>query len=70
MTNTLVVIVKRLKVPRIKKILLFEMIFLVPNYTCLQNPWLGGYRPQIPVLPVLCPQLNLLNPFPPNKIPG
>ena len=23
---------------------------------------LGGYRPQIPVLSVLCPQLNLLNP--------
>ena len=30
-----------------------------------------GYRPQIPVLSVLCPQLNLLNtPPPPNKIPG
>jgi hypothetical protein len=27
-----------------------------------QNPWLGGYRPQIPVLSALCPQLNLLNP--------
>jgi len=35
------------------------MKFLVPNYSCLQNPWLGGYRPQIPVF---CPQLNLLNP--------
>ena len=45
------------------------MKFLVPNYSCLQNPWLGGYRPQIPVLSVLCPQLNLLNPRP-NKIPG
>ena len=45
------------------------MKFLVPNYSCLQNPWLGGYRPQIPVLSVPCPQLNLLNP-PPNKIPG
>jgi hypothetical protein len=22
--------------------------FLVPNYSCLQNPWLGGCRPQIP----------------------
>ena len=42
------------------------MKFLVPNYSCLQNPWLGGYRPQIPVLSVLCPQLNLLNP-PPKK---
>jgi len=39
------------------------MNFLVPNYSCLQNPWLGGYRHQIPVLSVLCPQLNLLNPL-------
>ena len=48
------------------------MKFLVANHSCLQNPWLGGYRPQIPVLYVLCPQLNLLNPPPPprNKIPG
>jgi hypothetical protein len=38
------------------------MEFLVRNYSCPQNPWLGGYRPQIPVLSVLCPQLNLLNP--------
>ena len=46
------------------------MKFLVPNYNCLQNPWLGGYRHQIPILSVLCPQLNLLNPPPPIKIPG
>ena len=45
------------------------MKFLVPNYSCLQNPWLGGYRPQIPILSVLSPQLNLLNPPPPKKIP-
>ena len=38
------------------------MKFLVPNYSCLQNHWLRGYRPRIPVLSVLCPQLNLLNP--------
>ena len=43
------------------------MKFLVPNYSCLQNPWLGGYHPQIPVLSVLCPQLNLLNPPPPRE---
>jgi len=42
-----------LKVPEIKKILLYQMKFLVPNYSCLQNPWLEGYRPQIPVLSVL-----------------
>jgi len=69
MTNKLVVIINSLKVPKIKKILLYEMKFLVPKYSCLQNPWLGGYRPQIPVHPVLCPQLNLLNPLP-SKIPG
>ena len=50
------------KLPKIKKILPYEMKFLVPNYSCLQNPWLGGYRPQIPILSLLCPQLNLLNP--------
>jgi len=61
MTNKLVVIIKSLKVQKIKKILLYEIKFLVPSYSCLQNPWLGGYRPQIPVLSVLCPQLNLLN---------
>ena len=43
------------------------MKFLVPNYSFLQNPWLRGYGPQIPVLPVLCPQLNLLKPPPPKK---
>jgi len=41
------------KVPKIKKILVYEIKFLVPNYSCLQNPWLGGYRPQIPTLSVL-----------------
>jgi hypothetical protein len=62
MTNKLVVIINNLKVPKIKKILLYEMKFFVLNYSCLQNPWLGGYRPQIPVLSVHYPQLNLLNP--------
>ena len=37
-TNKLVVIINSLKVPKIKKILLYEMKFLVPNYICLQNP--------------------------------
>ena len=53
MTYRLVVIINSLKVPKIKKSLTYEMKFLVPNYSCLQNPWLGGYRPQIPVLSVL-----------------
>ena len=67
MTNKLVVIVNSLKVPKIKKMLLYEMKFLVPNYSCLQNLWLGGYRPQIPFLSVL----NWIRwTLPPNKIPG
>ena len=53
MTNELVVIINSLKVPKIKEILLYEMKFLVPNYSCLQNPWLGGYRPPDPRC--LCP---------------
>jgi len=66
MTNKLVVIITSLKIPNIKKILLYEMYFLVPNYSCLQNPWLGGYRPQIPVPSVL----NWICWTPPNKVPG
>ena len=61
MTNKLVVVINSLKVPKIKRILLYEMKFLVPNYSCLQNPWLDGYRPQIHVL---WPQMYLLNPLP------
>jgi len=37
MTNKLVVIINSLKIPKVKKILLYEMKFLVPNYSCLQN---------------------------------
>ena len=66
MTNKLVAILNSVKVLKIKKILLYEMKFLVPNYSCVQNPLIGGYRPQIPVL---CPQLNLLTP-PPKKFLG
>ena len=65
MTNKLVVIINSLKVTKMKKILLYEMKFLVPNYSCLQNPWLGGYRPQIPFLSVL----NRICWTLPNKIP-
>ena len=67
MTNKLVVIINSLKVPKIKKILLYEMNFFVPNYSCLQNPWLGGYCTQITILSVL----NWICwTHPPNKIPG
>ena len=48
MPNKLIVIINGLKVPKIKKILLYGMKFLVPNYSCLQNPWLEGYRPPDP----------------------
>ena len=64
MANKSVVIINSLTVPKIKKSLLCEMKFLVPNYSCLQNPWLGGYRPQDPRSVVLCLQLNFLNPPP------
>ena len=33
---------------KIKKILLHEMKFLVLNYSCLQNPWLGATVPRSP----------------------
>jgi len=68
MTNKLVVIINSLKVPKIKKILLYEMKFLVPNYSCLQNHWLGDYRPQIPFLSVL--NWICWTPPTPEKIPG
>ena len=45
------------------------MKFFVQNYSCLQNPRVRGYRPQIPVPSLLSPQLNLLNP-PEKKILG
>jgi hypothetical protein len=38
MTDKLVVIINSLKVSKIKKILLYEVKFLVPNYSCPQNP--------------------------------
>ena len=38
MTNKLVVVINNIKVPKVKKMLLYEMKFLVPNYSCLQNP--------------------------------
>ena len=38
MKNKFFVITNNLKVPKIKKILLYEMKILVTNYSCLQNP--------------------------------
>ena len=46
------------------------MRFIVPNYSCPQNPWLGGYVPRSPFS--LSSVLNWIcwNPSPPKKIPG
>jgi len=71
MTNKLVVIINSLKVPKIKKILLYKMEFLVPNYSCLQNPPTRGLPPPDPRS--LCPlSATLFFETPPtlNKIPG
>jgi hypothetical protein len=38
MTNKLIVVINSLKYQKIKEILLYEMKFLVPNYSWLQNP--------------------------------
>ena len=50
--------------------LLYEMKFLVPNYSCLQNPCLGGLPPPDPHS--ICPlsSTEFVEPPPPNKIPG
>ena len=67
MTNKLVVIINSLKVPKIKEILLYEMKFLVRNYSCLQNPCLGATAPRFhsSVLSWIC-----WTPPPPNKFLG
>ena len=68
MTNKLAVNINSLKVPKIKKILLYEMKFLVPNYSCLQNPWLGG---TVPRSPFSMSSTEFVEPPPtPNKILG
>ena len=52
-----------------KKMLPYEMKFLVPNFSFLQNPWLGGYRP--PKSPFsFSSALNWICWTPPKKIPG
>jgi hypothetical protein len=57
MTNKLVVIINSLKYQKLRNV-----------YSCLQKPWLGGYRPKIPVFSVL--KWICWTPPPPNKIPG
>ena len=67
MTNKVVVIINSLKLSKIKKILQYEMKFLVPNYSCPQNPWLGGYRHPDPRS--LCPlsSIEFVEPPPPLR---
>jgi len=48
MTNNLVVFTNSIKGPKIKKILLYELKFLVPNYSCLENLWPEGLPPTDP----------------------
>ena len=56
MTNKLVVIINSLKVPKIKKILTYEMKFLLHKLQLPPEPLtIGATAPQIPVLSVLCP---------------
>jgi hypothetical protein len=43
------------------------MTFLVPNYSCLQNSWLCGYHPQIPVICPLSSTEFVEHPPPPRK---
>ena len=69
MTNKLVVVINSLKVPKIKKIVLYEMKFLCTKLQLPPEPLTRGLPPQIPDLSVLCLQLNLLNP-PPKKFLG
>ena len=55
-----------LKVPKIKKLILYEKKFLVPNYSCLQKHWLP-----LPDPLSLCPLSSTEFVEPPsNKIPG
>ena len=68
MTNKLVVIINRLKVPKIKEILLYEIYC-----TKLQlhpEPLTRGLLPPDPRS--LCPlsSTEFVEPLPPNKIPG
>ena len=66
-TNKLVVIINSLKVPKIKKILRYEIKFLVRNYSCLQNPWLPPPDPRS-----LCPlsSTEFVEPLPRTKFLG
>ena len=66
--DKLVVIINSFKVPKIEKLLLYEI-----SCTKLQLPperLTRALPPQIPILSVLCPQLNLLKPSHRTKFLG
>jgi len=70
-TNKLVVIINSLKVPKIKKILLYEMKFLVPKLQLSPEPLTRGLPPQYTrSLRPLSSTKFVEPPPPPNKIPG
>ena len=48
MTNILIVIINSFKLSKFKKSLLYEMKFLVQNYSCLQIPLQVSYAPRSP----------------------
>ena len=73
MTNKLVVIINSIKVAKIKKILLYEMKFLLPNYSCIREPLTRGLLPPVPHSLCLMSPTEFVEPTPPppsNKIPG
>jgi hypothetical protein len=55
-----------LKYQKLRKCYYMKLNFLYQITAAARTPWLGGYRPQIPLLSVLCPQLNLLDTPPPR----
>ena len=70
MTNKLVSVINSLKVPKINNILLYEMKFLVPNYSCLLNTWPGATAPGSPFpLSSVRNWISWIPPSPSNKIP-
>ena len=68
MTNKLVVVINRLKYQKLRKFYHMKWNSLYQITAASRTPDYEATAPQIPVLSVLCPQLNLLNPR--NKIPG
>ena len=62
MTNKLVVITNRLKYQKLRKFYHMKWNFLYQITAASRTPGYGATTPQIPLLSVLCPQLNLLNP--------